>query len=504
MADSVLEMRGITKSFPGVKALEDVSISVAKGEVLALLGENGAGKSTLIKILSGVYRMDSGTILIEGQEHSFATPQDAQRAGIGVIYQELCLEVDMSISDNLFLGREMHKAGGLILDRKGMIAKSQKILTELGLAHNPATPISHLTIAQRQMIEIARAISFDAKIIVMDEPTSSLSKHEVDLLFKLIDRLRLRGIAMIYISHRMDEIFSVADRVTVLRDGRTVGTRSIKTTSSQELIGMMVGRPLSDFYHKENHASEEIVLEAEGIVTSYSPSPLSFTLRRGEVLGFSGLIGAGRSELMRVLFGVDPMLAGTLRINGRSVSVRRVHDALAHGIALVPENRKEEGLVLVNSVGYNLTLLSLKKFIDWRVHHDREERIIQEQICALNIKTYGKNQMVNDLSGGNQQKIVIGKWLAVSPSILILDEPTRGIDVGAKAEIYEIINHLTAQGVSIIMVSSELPEIVNMSDRVVVMMEGHITKILEGADISQTSIMRYAVRSETAGKEGVL
>lgn len=494
MNEYVLEMLHITKEFPGVKALSDVTVRLKKGEVLALLGENGAGKSTLIKILAGVYPKDQGQIIISGGECDIKDPLEAKKHGIGVIFQELCLVPEMTIAENIFLGREPASKLKSLVDYKYMYNSAQRILNEFGLQLSARTRIGELSIAQQQMIEIIKAVSFDADIIVMDEPTSSLSQKEVTMLFGLIKTLKQKQISIIYISHRMEEIFTIADRVTVLRDGAVVGTREIGQTTSDELVTMMVGRTLDSFYIKSKHATPEMVLEVRGLRTAYSKHEINFELYRGEILGISGLVGAGRSEVARALFGVDRKIAGTIRIEGREVSIQTPEDAIREGLALVPENRKEEGLVLQNQVGYNLSLLVLNEFIHGvRIDQGKEKGIIRRAVEGLSIKTYSAKQEVSNLSGGNQQKIVIGKWLAATPKILILDEPTRGIDVGAKTEIYTIMNDLTSKGVSIIMISSELPEILNMSDRIMVMAEGKVTGLVSQEDFTQETIMRYAI-----------
>lgn len=492
----LLEMNHIRKAFPGVVALSDVSITVERGEVLALLGENGAGKSTLIKVLAGVHEKDKGTIAIDGKEYHFSEPKQALEAGVAVIYQELCLAPDLSVAENIFIGRVPKNKRGFI-DEKTMYEEAQKILDDLTSPISPYALVKELTIAQQQIVEIAKCMSFHARIIVMDEPTSSLTSDEVEKLFELIARLKKEGMGIIYISHKMDEIFKVADRVTVIRDGSTVGTREIGTCNQKELIGMMVGRPLEQYYIKENNVKDEVVLEVKDFVTTYTEHKLNFSLKKGEILGFSGLIGAGRSELMRAIFGVDKKVQGEVFVNGRKADIRNAADAIENRIAMVSEDRKKEGLILHNNIGFNISILSLKEFISGcRVNRKKEKEIIDTQIKALNIKTFGHHQLAVNLSGGNQQKVVLAKWLAIEPQIIIMDEPTRGIDIGAKAEIYEIMNRLTRAGHSIIVVSSELPEIINMCDRVVVMMEGAITAILNRDELTQEKIMYHSLNKE--------
>lgn len=490
----LLEMKHIGKGFPGVVALKDVSISLDRGQVLALLGENGAGKSTLIKVLAGVHEKDKGEIFIDGKEYHFTNPGQALEAGVAVIYQELCLAPDLSVAENIFLGKIPKKKNRLI-DVERMFQDAELLLKSIGSDIDPHVLVRELTIAQQQMVEIAKCLSFHSHIIVMDEPTSSLTSDEVSKLFQLIEKLKSEGIGIIYISHKMEEIFTIADKVTVIRDGSTVGSKMIGECQQKELIEMMVGRALNRYFIKEDHVQDEVVLEVKDFVTTYTDNPVSFFLRRGEILGFSGLVGAGRSELMRAVFGIDPKVRGTTIINGKKVEIRKAKDAIRNGLAMVSEDRKKEGLILYNDIAFNLSMLSTDKFISHlHVDKEKENQIIGEQIKRLKIKAFGPQQLAVNLSGGNQQKVVLGKWLAISPQIIIMDEPTRGIDVGAKAEIYEIMNQLVKEGHSIIMVSSELPEIINMCDRVVVMMEGAVTGILEKKEeLSQENIMYYSL-----------
>ena len=485
-------MNHIRKTFPGVVALENVSITLDRGEVLALLGENGAGKSTLIKTLAGVHTANSGTIVIDGKEQHIRGPKDALAAGVAVIYQELCLANDMTVAENIFMGRELLRGG--FVDQAKMNREAQKILDDLGVKIAPGSRLRELSIAQKQVVEIARCISKNAKIIVMDEPTSSLTENEVRMLFGLIRKMKANQIGVIYISHRMEEIFEICDRVTVLRDGATVGTRSIAETTRDELVRMMVGRTLSQYYTKDDHASSEVVLQVQDLVTAVSPHKLSFELHRGEILGFSGLVGAGRSELMKAIFGADKKVSGRLFLHGKEIAIHSPRDAISHGIAMISEERHREGLVLRNTVEFNTSLLCLDQFIR-NLHVDKktEDRIVDDQVKSMRIKISSPLQLAINLSGGNQQKVVLGKWLAKKPEIIILDEPTRGIDVGSKSEIYEIMNRLTAEGCSILMVSSELPEVMGMSDRVCVMMEGKITAVLDRAELTQEKIMHYSI-----------
>lgn len=492
----LLEMKNIRKTFPGVVALDDVSIELDRGQVHALLGENGAGKSTLIKVLAGVHHSDAGTIFIDGQEQHFKTPKQALDSGIAVIYQELCLAQDMTVAENIFIGREKVSGSGF-LDTSTMELEAGRILADLGVNIRPDAVLRSLSIAQKQTVEIAKCVSSNAKIIVMDEPTSSLTDSEVEMLFKLIKKLKSNHVGIIYISHRMDEIFTICDTVTVIRDGKTVGTRAIEKTNREELISMMVGRALTQYYTKDCHVEDEVVLRVEDFVTAYTPHKLSFELHKGEILGFSGLIGAGRSELMRAIFGADKKVGGTLYLHGKKTEIHEPHDAIVNGMAMVSEDRKKEGLILNNDLLFNLSILCLDEFISkLRVNQKKEEAIADEQIEAMSVQAASHHQLAVTLSGGNQQKVVLGKWLAKRPQIIIMDEPTRGIDVSAKSEIYEIMNRLTGQGCSIIMVSSELPEIIGMCDRVVVMMEGEITAVLNREELTQEKIMHYSLNHD--------
>jgi ABC-type sugar transport system ATPase subunit len=488
-------MEHIHKRFPGVYALNDVHIDVCKGEVHALLGENGAGKSTLIKILGGIYRKDEGLIEVGGLPVEINSVADARKSGISIIHQELVLVSHLTVYENIFLGREIRQKNGL-LDSHLMIGKCKKILQSLGIRFSPEALICDLTIAQQQMVEIAKAISFDSQIIVMDEPTSSLADNDVSVLFGIIKNLKAKGIGIIYISHRMSELQQIADRVTVMRDGKIVATKNVADTTNDELISLMVGRNLGNYYVREHdHVSEDVILHVENL-SSDKVHGVSFDLHKGEILGFGGLVGCGRSETMLALFGIDKRTEGTIVLNGKQLSKDYTPaDLIAEGVALVPENRRDEGLFPVMSVEYNLTLKVLKQFMSGLSYRkDREDEIYDKFVQDLSIKVSAPETAISSLSGGNQQKVIIASWLASRPAVLILDEPTRGIDVGAKSEIYLMMNALTAQGVSIIMISSELPELIHMSDRVAVMCDGRITAILEQKEVSQETIMQHAVR----------
>jgi len=495
MSQKLLQMSGIEKRFAGVHALKGVDFELESGEVHALLGENGAGKSTLMKILAGIYPVDEGEIFIEGNKVSINSVKDAQALGISIIHQEISLVPHLSVAENIFLGKEPVTKTGWI-DWKKMIEETRKTLQQFGLELSPEVPVKKLTVAQQQMIEIIKAVSFRAKMIVMDEPTSSLTEKEVEFLFQTIGHLKEQGVGIVYISHRMNELFAITDRITVLRDGALIGTVRTKETTADQLISMMVGRELTQYYIKDTAPENggEIVLSVHNLSKKGVLNKAGFELRKGEILGFAGLVGAGRSELMKCIFGLDAFDEGEIRIDGKPLIIRNPNDAIKHGIAYVTENRKEEGLFLIRSVQYNITIKVLDKFIKWwfRVNARYEDQRTRQFINELSIKTPNPDQEVRNLSGGNQQKVLISRWLATNPRILILDEPTRGVDVGAKAEIYAIMNRLVKEGVSIIMISSELPEVINMSDRIAVMYKGGIRTILNRDEFSQETIMHYA------------
>ncbi|MGJ7046206.1 sugar ABC transporter ATP-binding protein [Thermoanaerobacterium thermosulfurigenes] len=493
MSTYLLEMRNICKSFPGVQALKDVNFDLNPGEVHALLGENGAGKSTLIKILGGIYKMDEGDIYINGNKVIINSVHDSKKYGISIIHQELMLIPYMTVAENIFLFREFVDKWGLV-NKKLMNENAQAILKEFNFDIDPKTIVCNLTIGQQQMIEIIKAVTSNSKIIVMDEPTSSLSEEEVSTLFNVIKQLKQNGVGIIYISHRMSELEEIADRVTVLRDGQYVGTKLMDETNNDELISMMVGRKIENYYTRTFDKQGEVIFEVRNLTRKGVIDNVSFDLRKGEILGFAGLIGAGRSETARCIFGIDKYDSGVFLINNKEIKIKNTVDAIKNGIALVPENRKEEGLFLLQDCKFNISFQIIDKFIKlFFIDRKYELQIAEKYIRELTIRTPSVKQKVGYLSGGNQQKIVIAKWLSINPKIIILDEPTRGIDVGAKAEIYRIIDDLRKQGVSIIMISSELPEIINMSDRVVVMSHGKITKILNKEELSQENIMHYAL-----------
>jgi inositol transport system ATP-binding protein len=493
-SQKLLEMRHITKTFPGVHALKDVSFDLYSGEAHALLGENGAGKSTLIKILGGIYRPDGGEIVIEGREISIRNVLDARASGISVIHQELVLVPEMTVAENIFLGREFMK--GRFVDRQAMNRATEEVLVSLELNIDPSAKVGTLTTAQQQMVEIAKAMSFNSRILVMDEPTSSLSSKEVDALFDNIGKLKAKGVGIIYISHRMAELYRVSDRVTILRDGERIGTVITREADNDSLIAMMVGRKLTSYYTRTYHARPEKVLEVKGLGDEGFLRDVNFELHAGEILGFAGLVGAGRSEVMKCVFGISPYNKGEILIDGKPARIASPADAMGQGIALVPESRKKEALFMQQDVKYNISIKVLREFIKGLiVYRKRESAIADRYIGEMSIKSSSPEQVVENLSGGNQQKVVIGRWLATKPRILILDEPTRGVDVGSKAEIYAIMNELTESGVAIVMISSELPEILNMSDRVAVMCNGTITGTLDRNEMSQERIMQLATRN---------
>ncbi len=489
----LLEMKGISKSFPGVKALQNVGLQLRAGEVHALLGENGAGKSTLIKVLGGIYHAEEGEIYVEGQKVRIDSVAAARLAGVSIVHQELVLVPYMTVAENIFLGRE--PGSRFNIHRAKMTEEAQKLLDAYEMNIDADALVEQLTIAQQQMVEIVKAISFQSKILVMDEPTSSISDKEVGFLFETMRMLTKKGVGIIYISHKMSELEEICDRVTVMRDGQTVGTREVKTTKKDDLIALMVGRELTNYYTRDYQEPGEVILKCEHISDGKMVKDASFELRKGEIIGFAGLVGAGRSETMKAIFGLTPHMTGDVYVNGQKVHIRMPVEALKYRIALVPESRKEEGLYRVQSVRFNSTIEVLGQFIrNLRVDVKKEEEITQKYIDLMATKTPSQEQIIGNLSGGNQQKVMIGRWLATDPQILILDEPTRGVDVGAKAEIYAIMNELVKKGMSIIMISSELPEIINMSDRVYVMNEGRVTGCLDHESVTQEAIMQLAAK----------
>lgn len=493
MSEIILTMKGIDKSFPGVHALDHVDFEVRKGEVHALMGENGAGKSTLMKVLTGIYKKDSGTITYEGKEVEFLNPKEAQDAGIVIVHQELNMIGHLTVAQNIFIGREFMK-GGLIDDDR-MNQETQKLFDKLNIDIDPTVKIGKLTVGKQQMCEIAKAISHDAKVIVFDEPTAALTEAEIEELFKIIRDLRSKGIGIVYISHRMDEIKVITDRVTVMRDGKYVGTLITKDCTKDDIINMMVGRVIyEDPKTKSNVAKDApVVLKVEHLNAGKMVRDVSFELRKGEILGVAGLMGAGRTETARALFGADPKDSGEIYINGEKVEINSPMDAVAHGIGYLSEDRKRFGIVVQKTVAENSTMASLENFMSRIfINKKKEKSIAEKYVERLKTKTPGVDQLVVNLSGGNQQKVVIAKWLVKNCDILIFDEPTRGIDVGAKSEIYHLMNELVAEGKSIIMISSEMTEILRMSDRIMIMCEGRKTGEIDISEATQEKIMHAA------------
>ncbi len=489
----VLELRNISKSFPGVRALSEVQLSLEQGEVHALLGENGAGKSTLMKILFGIYQPDAGEILLNGNPARIPSPHIAQQMGIAMVHQELNLIPALNVGRNIFLGREPMTAFGLINWPK-LYQDTQQILNRLHLNNiSPRTLVRRLSVAQQQMVEIAHALSWNPKVLIFDEPTSSLTQQEITELFRIIRVLRESGVSILYISHRLDELEQIADRATVLRDGQFVGTVDARTTPIPQLIRMMVGRSLDQLFPKVRVEPGTVVLQVEGLTRRGAFQNISFSVRKGEIVGMAGLVGAGRSEVARTIFGVDSKDAGRILVEGREVNIRLPQDAIKAGIGLLPEDRKTQGLVLALSVKVNASLTVLDKlsrlgFINFKARDEMTSKAVKD----LRIRTPNINFRVRNLSGGNQQKVVIAKWLAAKPKVLIFDEPTRGIDVGAKVEVYNLMTELAQSGVGIILISSELPEVLGMSDRILVMHEGQLVAEVPRNEATQEKILSYA------------
>lgn len=494
MEQPYLIMRGISKRFPGVKALDSVDFEVKKGEVHGLVGENGAGKSTLIKILTGAYQKDKGEILINGTRVDIMNPQHSMKLGIAAIYQELNLSPYLSAAENIFLGREFKRTGVVnIIDWKKTRQKARELLLELGQDINISIPVKDLGIGQQQMVEIAKAISTNANIIIMDEPTSSLSLHETEELMKAIKKLKDKGISVIFISHRLDEVFEICDRITVMRDGKKIITIKSSETSKEELIRHMVGRTLDQQYPKVTIPRGEEALRVEHLSRKGVFKNISFSAYSGEILGIAGLVGAGRTEIVRSIFGADPRDEGEIYVFGKKCDIKSPLDAMNAGIALLTEDRKGQGLFLDNDIVNNITVCSLQRFKGSLLLKTKDLFETSRELChMLNVKTPSLQKIVRELSGGNQQKVVIAKWLCYNARIFIFDEPTRGIDVGAKVEVYNIMNQLVSQGACVIMISSELPEILGMSDRIIVVHEGKITGEFTIDKANQEAIMKAA------------
>ena len=496
--DVILQMLNISKHFGGIQALRDVSFDLHAGEVHALLGENGAGKSTLIKIITGVYQPDSGEIHLHGQPIVFPNPLVSRQHGIAAIYQEPSLFPDLDIAENIFVGRQPTLAGGRVAWQT-MYREAVGLLDRLGVQLDPKTKARNLSVAQQQMVEVARALSVKAEILIMDEPTSSLTLAEVDDLFRIVRQLRQAGTAVVFISHRLEELFQLADRVTVLRDGAYVGTRSLAEVNTDKLIQMMVGRTLDDLFPKQDVVAGEVVLQVEGLSRPGVFENISFELRKGEILGMAGLVGAGRTDVARALFGVEPATAGVIKIDGQPVRITSPQQAMNLGMVYLPEDRQHHGLILRMSIAHNITLPILSEFarMGW-VNENGEQKTAYLAAEQMEVRAAGVWQKARELSGGNQQKVVLAKWLATKPRILILDEPTRGIDVKTKAAVHGLMSNLAAQGMAIIMISSELPEVLGMSDRILVMHEGHLTGHLTRAEATQEKIMVAATTAVAA------
>lgn len=503
-AKQLLVMDNIVKEFPGVKALDNVHFDLREGEVHALMGENGAGKSTLMKILTGVYEKTAGKVYYEGREIAYKTPKEAQNEGVVIVHQELNMMKDLTVAENIFIGRE-DTLNHVIINDKLLNKKASELFKRLGVTINPKDKVGNLTVGHQQMVEIAKAISMDAKIIVFDEPTAALSRKEIDDLFVIIRDLRQQGIGMVYISHRMDEIGVITDRITVMRDGTYIGTVDTEKTSKDELIQMMVGRSLSEEPKEKSNVQPDapIVLEVKNLSAGHMVKDVSFTLRKGEILGFAGLMGAGRTETARAIFGADKIDAGEVYLNGELLKIKSTENTVKRGIGYVSEDRRRYGILTDFNIADNISLSSLEKItkhqlLDSQLSLKKSDYFREK----LKIKSSSSNQVLKTLSGGNQQKVVIAKWLERDSDIIIFDEPTRGIDIGAKSEIYDLIDELVAMGKSIIMISSEMTEILRMSDRIIVMCEGRKTQEIDISEATQEKIMKYATLREEENEDG--
>ncbi|GAA0816035.1 sugar ABC transporter ATP-binding protein [Clostridium tertium] len=491
----MLRMEGVSKIFPGVKALDNVDITAYGGEVTALMGENGAGKSTLMKILSGVYQKDEGKVFIDGVEAHIKGIKSAEEYGVTIIHQEMSVLNNLTVAENIFLGNEkFHKFTGKI-NKKELVERSKLFLDQIGANINPNTLVSSLNVGEKQMVEIAKALTKNARVIIMDEPTTALTEVETKSLFKVIDSLKKKGIAIIYISHRMEEIFAICDRVEVLRDGKYAGNALIKDIDNDKLISMMVGRKIEDQFPYREVKSGKDILEVMNLNANVGIKDISFNVKEGEILGIAGLMGSGRTEVAKTIFGEYKKTSGSIKIKGKEVNIKNIQEAIDNGICYLSEDRKKEGCVLSLSVAENMILSNLKKYESKMMSIDKNKAIkdVDYYIDKIKIKTPNRDQLIKNLSGGNQQKVILAKWLMLSPEVLIIDEPTRGIDVGAKKEIYELLNELKASGKAIIMISSDLPEVLGISDRILVMSEGRISGELKREEASQESIMKLAV-----------
>ena len=503
MSEYVLEMTGVSKSFPGVKALDNVQLKLRPGKVHALMGENGAGKSTLMKCMFGIYKMDQGQILMDGAPVTIDDPMDALKKGIAMVHQELQPIPARTVGENIFLGRyPMKKALGFIpmVDHSKMYADTEELLKKVRMNFDPKQKVGELSVSQMQSVEIAKAVSANCRVLILDEPTSSLTANEVEALFRIIEDLKAEGVAIVYISHKMDEILRIGDEVTIMRDGKYIGTWEASELTTDKIITLMVGRELTNLYPKRENVPGEVVFEVKNF-TSINPRSfrnVNFQLRRGEILGVGGLVGAQRTELMEGLFGIRSHTTGQIFYKGKEITISRPKDAIDQGIAMLTEDRRGSGIMGVLSVADNISISSLNQYLQYKyfINGKKVEQLVQDNVKKMNIKTPSSKTLIKSLSGGNQQKVLVGRWLANNPDVLILDEPTRGIDVGAKYEIYCIIADLAKEGKSIIMISSEMSELIGMSDRIMVMCDGRVTGFVEGSEATQESIMTYATQFE--------
>lgn len=493
MSNIILKLSNIAKEFPGVRALDNVNFELFHGEVHALLGENGAGKSTMIKILTGAHSKTSGKFIFEGKEIEHISPDISKKIGINAIYQELTVFDELTVAQNIFMGKEIN--GKVLTNDKKMNEEAKKIFDNMGIDINPNSLVKELSIAQKQMVEIARVLSSETKVLIMDEPTSSISKKETEILFRLINDLKESGVSIIYISHRMEELFEICDRITIMRDGKTISTLNTKDVpSEEELVNLMIDRKLDQFFQKRKVEIKEEIMRVENLTKNNVFNDISFNIRKGEILGIGGLVGSKRSEIVEAILGLRTYDSGKIYLNNEEVKFKTPSDAIENGLGLITEDRKGTGLFLQMSVKENTTMAGLKKISKFKSIIDRkkEKEILEKYIEALKIKTPHMNQVIQSLSGGNQQKAIIARWLLLQPDILIMDEPTRGIDVNAKAEIYNLMGDLVESGVSIIMISSEIPELISMSDRIMVMREGHISGFLEGEEMVENNVLKLA------------
>ncbi|NBJ70304.1 MULTISPECIES: sugar ABC transporter ATP-binding protein [Clostridia] len=493
-SEPFVSMKNISKTFSGNKVLQNVNFSINRGEIHALMGENGAGKSTLIKILTGIYSKDQGDIFLKGKKITFMNPKQAEEHGISVIHQELNIIPHLTVAENMFLGKEMTYGKCGILNKREMKKRAIEALSKLGVYDiQPDNNAGDLSIGKQQMVEIAKALTTNTELIIMDEPTAALTDHEIENFFRVIKKLKADGVSIIYISHRMEEIFEICERITVLRDGQYIGTKVTHETSFAEIVKMMVGREIGERYPTRNHHVKETIFKVENLSLAKYFCDISFSVKKGEILGVAGLMGAGRSELMEAIFGFRKLDKGTVELNGKQLVIKHPSDAVKEGIGFITEDRKSKGLVIDASIKENIALTNLKTLSKYGAINKRNERKQAKQLMKkLRVRATNEEQIVKSLSGGNQQKIVIAKWLAINPQVLILDEPTRGVDIGAKKEIYTIMNELSKEGVAIIVISSELPEVLGVSDRIMVMHEGKITAFIDREQANQETIMTAA------------